>query len=68
MVGCSARRSIGAETSASRTSDADGRRTLSMITSILRLVAADYSFLYLLLRGRLGGAILIFVVAEMLGQ
>ena len=39
-----------------------------MIASILMLAAAGYSLLYLLLGGRLGGAILILVVAKMLGQ
>jgi hypothetical protein len=38
-----------------------------MIASIL-LAAAGYSLLYLLLGGGLGGAILIFLVAKMLGQ
>jgi hypothetical protein len=39
-----------------------------MIASILVLAAAGYSLLYLLLGGGLGGAILIFIVAKMLGQ
>ena len=43
-------------------------RTISMIASILILAAAGYSLLYLLLGGGLGGAILIFVVAKMLGR
>jgi hypothetical protein len=38
-----------------------------MIASIL-FAAAGYSLLYLLLGGGLGGAILIFIVAKMLGQ
>ena len=42
-------------------------RPISMIASIL-LAAAGYSLLYLLLGGGLGGAILIFIVAKMLGQ
>jgi len=32
------------------------------------VAAAGYSILYLLLGGGLGGAILIFIVAKMLGQ
>jgi hypothetical protein len=43
-------------------------RMMSMIGSILILAAAGYSLLYLLLGGGLGGAILIFVVAKMLGR
>ena len=43
-------------------------RTISMIASILILAAAGYSLLYLLLGGGLVGAILIFVVAKMLGR
>jgi hypothetical protein len=43
-------------------------RSVSMIASILFLAAAGYSLLYLLLGGGLGGAILIYVVAKMLGQ
>jgi hypothetical protein len=39
-----------------------------MIASVLILAAAGYSLLYLLLGGGLGGSILIFVVAKMLGQ
>jgi hypothetical protein len=39
-----------------------------MIASILILAAAGYSLLYLLLDGGLGGAILIFIVAKMLGR
>jgi hypothetical protein len=39
-----------------------------MIASILILAAAGYSLLYLLLGEGLGGAILIFVVAKMLGR
>jgi hypothetical protein len=34
----------------------------------LMFAAAGYSLLYLLLGGGLGGAILIFIVAKMLGQ
>ena len=39
-----------------------------MIASILMLAAAGYSLLYLLLGGWPWRAILIFVVAKMLGQ
>jgi hypothetical protein len=39
-----------------------------MIASTLMIAAAGYSLLYLLLGGGLGGAILIFVIAKMLGQ
>jgi len=38
-----------------------------MIASLI-LATAGYSFLYLLLGGGLGGAILIFIVAKMLGR
>jgi hypothetical protein len=34
----------------------------------LVLAAAGYSFLYLLLGGGLGGAIIIFIIAKMLGK
>ena len=43
-------------------------RTIGMIASILMLAAAGYSLFYLLLGGGLGGAILIFIVAKMLGR
>jgi hypothetical protein len=39
-----------------------------MIASTLMIAAAGYSLLYLLLGGGLGGAILIFIIAKMLGQ
>jgi hypothetical protein len=32
------------------------------------LAAAGYSFLYLLLGGGIGGAILVFIIAKMLGK
>jgi hypothetical protein len=35
---------------------------------ILPLAAAGYSFVYLLAGGGLGGAILIFIIAKMLGK
>jgi hypothetical protein len=34
----------------------------------LVLAAAGYSFLYLLLGGGIGGAIIIFIIAKMLGK
>jgi hypothetical protein len=40
---------------------------LALSTPVL-LAAAGYSFLYLLLGGGIGGAILIFIVAKMLGK
>jgi hypothetical protein len=39
-----------------------------MIASIAPLAAVGYSLLYLLLGGGLGGAILVFFVAKMLGR
>ena len=41
---------------------------MAIITSSLVLAAAGYSLLYLLFGGGLGGAILIFIVAKMLGK
>jgi hypothetical protein len=38
------------------------------ITTPVLMAAAGYSLLYLLLGGGLGGAILIFIVAKMLGR
>ena len=40
---------------------------LAISTPVL-MAAAGYSLLYLLLGGGLGGAILIFIVAKMLGK
>ena len=40
---------------------------LALATPIL-LAAAGYSLIYLLLGGGLGGAVLIFIVAKMLGR
>ena len=40
---------------------------LAFTTPVL-LAAAGYSLIYLLLGGGLGGAILIFIVAKMLGR
>ena len=34
----------------------------------LVLAAAGYSFLYLLLGGGIGGAVIIFIIAKMLGK
>jgi hypothetical protein len=39
-----------------------------MIAMIPMFGAAGYAFLYLLLGGGLGGALLIFIVAKMLGR
>jgi hypothetical protein len=41
---------------------------MHMITQIAPLAAAGYSLLYLLFGGGLGGAIIIFIVAKMLGK
>jgi len=41
---------------------------MSVIAFPLLFAAAGYSLIYLLLGGGLGGAILIFVVAKMLGK
>jgi hypothetical protein len=40
---------------------------LALTTPVL-MAAAGYSLLYILLGGGLGGAILIFIVAKMLGR
>lgn len=39
-----------------------------LLATVLPLAAAGYSLLYLLFGGGLGGAILIFIVAKMLGK
>jgi hypothetical protein len=39
-----------------------------MLMVIPMFAAAGYAFLYLLLGGGLGGAILIFIIAKMLGR
>jgi len=39
-----------------------------LATTALPLAAAGYSLIYLLMGGGLGGAILIFIVAKMLGK
>ena len=42
--------------------------TMSVMLPTIVIAAAGYSLLYLLLGGGLGGAILIFIVAKMLGR
>jgi len=39
-----------------------------LATTIYPLAAAGYSLLYLLMGGGIGGAILIFIVAKMIGK
>jgi hypothetical protein len=39
-----------------------------MITQMVELAAAGWSLMYLILGGGLGGAILFFIVAKMLGK
>jgi len=41
---------------------------MDIVTPTLLFAAAGYSLLYLLMGGGLGGAILIFIVAKMLGR
>ena len=38
------------------------------LSELLPIAAAGYSLLYLLMGGGLGGAVLIFIVAKMLGK
>ncbi len=38
------------------------------LTTLLPVAAAGYSFIYLLFGGGIGGAILIFIIAKMLGK
>lgn len=40
----------------------------NVISVLLPIAAAGYSLIYLLFGGGLGGAILIFIVAKMLGK
>ena len=40
----------------------------SLLANVLPLAAAGYSLLYLLFGGGFGGAVLIFIVAKMLGK
>jgi hypothetical protein len=42
--------------------------TLTMLAVTPMFAAAGYSLLYLLFGGGLGGAVLIFIVAKMLGK
>jgi hypothetical protein len=44
------------------------RKEMAMIAMIPMFGAAGYALLYLLFGGGLGGAILIFIVAKMLGR
>jgi hypothetical protein len=41
---------------------------MNMLATIVPIAAAGYSLIYLLMGGGLGGAILIFIVAKMLGK
>jgi hypothetical protein len=41
---------------------------IAMVPMIPMVAAAGYSLLYLLFGGGLGGAILIFIIAKMLGK
>jgi hypothetical protein len=41
---------------------------LPVISAILPVAAAGYSLIYLLFGGGLGGAVLIFIVAKLLGK
>lgn len=43
-------------------------KEIGMLMVIPMVAAAGYAFLYLLLGGGLGGAILIFIIAKMLGK
>ena len=45
-----------------------GEFVMAILASSLVLAAAGYSLLYLLFGGGLGGAVLIFIVAKMLGK
>jgi len=38
------------------------------ISELLPIAAAGYSLIYLLMGGGLGGAVLIFIIAKMLGK
>jgi hypothetical protein len=46
----------------------DPAMSVAVLGSSMLLAAAGYSLIYLLLGGGLGGAILIFIVAKMLGR
>ena len=41
---------------------------MNMLATIVPIAAAGYSLIYLLMGGGLGGAVLIFIVAKMLGK
>jgi len=41
---------------------------MDIVTPTLLFAAAEYSLIYLLLGGGLGGAILIYIIARMLGK
>jgi hypothetical protein len=41
---------------------------MNMLATIVPVAAAGYSLIYLLMGGGLGGAVLIFIVAKMLGK
>ena len=45
-----------------------GESIMAILASSVVLAAAGYSLLYLLFGGGLGGAVLIFIVAKMLGK
>lgn len=46
----------------------EGIMSVLALTAPVLMAAAGYSLIYLLLGGGLGGAILIFIVAKMLGR
>jgi hypothetical protein len=46
----------------------EGTMSALVFTAPVLMAAAGYSLLYLLMGGGLGGAILIFIVAKMLGK
>jgi hypothetical protein len=41
---------------------------LALIPAVLPLAAVGYSLLYLLFGGGIGGAVVIFIIAKMLGK
>jgi hypothetical protein len=43
-------------------------KELIMVTQMMEVAAAGYALLYLLLGGGLGGAILVFIIAKLLGR
>jgi hypothetical protein len=46
----------------------EGTMSVLALTAPVLMAAAGYSLIYLLMGGGLGGAILIFIVAKMLGR